>query len=137
MTKTQIIDFINRNPRCFMATLEDGEPRVRGMGMYKADDTGLIFQTWKMKDIHRQLAANPQVELCFNSPDIQVRISGTMELVEDVKLKKAVEKQRPFMTAIIKKNGGYDCVAIYRLSGGRAHVWTMAANFTPKEYVQL
>jgi uncharacterized pyridoxamine 5'-phosphate oxidase family protein len=138
MTKTEILAAINAEPTAYMATVEGNQPHVRGMGMVKADETGLYFQSWKVKDIHNQIVKNPNVELCFNLKDgKQIRVSGKFEILEDLALKKEVEKQRPFMTPIIKEKGGYDVVDIYRLKHGKAAVWTRAENFAPKSYVEL
>jgi pyridoxamine 5'-phosphate oxidase len=138
VNKSEIIAAINANPVCYMATVEGSQPRVRGMGMYKADERGLIFQTWTKKDLHGQLLKNPQVELCYAVKDGgQIRISGKLELVDDLALKKEIEAKRTFMTAVIKQFGGYDVVAIWVLKKGRAQIWTMKDNFAPKAYVEI
>jgi pyridoxamine 5'-phosphate oxidase len=138
MTKTEILAALNANPTCYVATAEGNQPHVRGMGMYKADETGIYFQAWKVKDIHNQIINNPNVELCFSTKDgKQIRITGKFEILEDLAIKKEVEAKKPFMTPIIKEKGGYDVVAIYRLKKGKATVWTMAENFAPKTYVEL
>lgn len=137
MTKAEILQALNENPTAYLATVEGDKPHVRCMGMYKADETGIYFQAWKIKDIHQQIVNNPNVELCFNTKDgKQIRISGKFEIVEDLEVKKAVEAQRPFMTPIIKEKG-YDVVAVYRLRNGKATIWTMATNFEPKTYIDL
>jgi uncharacterized pyridoxamine 5'-phosphate oxidase family protein len=138
MTKAEILAAVNANPIAYVATVEGNKPHVRGMQMHKADETGIYFQAWKAKDIHKQIEKNPEVELCFNTKDSgQIRVSGRFEIVEDLALKKEVEGKRPFMTPIIKEKGGYDAVAIYRLRKGKATIWTMGANFVPKTYVEL
>jgi uncharacterized pyridoxamine 5'-phosphate oxidase family protein len=137
MTKQEIMAAINANPTAYVATIEGNKPHVRAMGMYKADETGIYFQAWKIKDIHKQIEKNPEVELCYNTKDgKQIRISGRFEILEDMTLKKDVESKRPFMTPIIKDKG-YDVVAIYRMKKGKAFVWTMAENFVPKTYIEL
>ena len=138
MNKNEIIEALNANPICHMATMEGNQPRVRGMGMFRADESGIFFQTWKIKDLHKQLSANPEVELCFNTKDgKQIRVRGRMELVEDLALKKEVESKRAFMTPIIKEYGGYDVVAIWCLRNGKAQVWEMKTNLAPKTYLDL
>ncbi|HSW59001.1 MAG TPA: pyridoxamine 5'-phosphate oxidase family protein [Dehalococcoidales bacterium] len=138
LTKGEVLALLNANPMCYMATAEGNQPRVRAMGMYKADETGIYFQAWKIKDVHKQIEKNPAVELCFNTKDgKQIRVSGKFEIIEDLALKKEVEAKRPFMTPIIKGRGGYEVVAIYRMQKGKATVWTMAENFTPKNYIEL
>ena len=138
MNKSEILAFLNANPSCHLATVEGNKPHVRGMGMYKADENGIIFHTWYRKDLHKQLSENPNVELCFNNfkEGFQIRVSGTMELVEDMELKKEImakrERLKPFLEQV-----GYEGVAIYNLKKGVATVWTFETNFAPKTYIKL
>ena len=62
MTKDQIFELMNSNLAFYLATVENGEPRVRGMMLYKADETGIIFHTGAFKDVYRQIIANPNVQ---------------------------------------------------------------------------
>jgi len=137
MNKSEIIEFMDANRSCHMATVEGNKPHVRGMGIVKADENGIIIQTSTRKDIYKQLSANPNVELCFNNvkQGIQVRVSGTVEAVDDAELKAEVMAQRPFLKTEVEK-GVYGAVAIYRMKGV-AHVWTMKTNMDPKTYIQL
>lgn len=137
MNKEDILKFINENPNCFLATVEDNQPRLRGMRLYSSDADGILFQTWTLKDLHKQLVKNPEAEICFNGQGMQVRVRGKMELVEDLALKKEVAEKRPFMMPIIELKGGWDIVALWRLKNGKATVWTMDTNFDTKTYVQL
>ena len=137
MTKEEIFAFINANRTAWMATVEGDQPRVRAMGIPKADENGIIIQTWTIKDIHKQVVDNPKIELCFNDlkGGVQVRVSGTAEIIDDVGVKEKMVKERPFMKPTVEKHG-IDVVALYRLKG-KATVWTMAQNFEPKEYIDL
>lgn len=137
MTKEEIFKFIKANPVAWMATVEGDQPRVRAMGIGKADENGIIIQTWTIKDIHQQVVDNPKIELCFNDlkGGVQVRVSGTAEIISDIASKKNVVEERPFMKPTVEKHG-IDVVALYRLKG-RATVWTMQKNFDPKEYTDL
>jgi pyridoxamine 5'-phosphate oxidase len=137
MTKAEILNLIQNNRTCFMATVEGKKPHVRGIMIVDADENGIIIQTWKIKDIYRQLTNNPEVELCFNDfkAGVQVRVSGRVELIEDLSLKQKVVAERPFMKPTVDSKG-YDVVAMYRLKG-KATVWTGATNFAPKTYIDL
>ncbi len=137
MNKEEILKFINENTNCYLATLEDNQPRLRGMRLYSCDAAGILFQTWTLKDLHKQLIKNPEAEICFNGPGLQIRVRGKMELVDDLALKKEVAEKRPFMKPIIETRGGWDIVALWRLKNGKAFVWTMPTNFEPKTYIQL
>jgi pyridoxamine 5'-phosphate oxidase len=137
MTKAEILEFIKANRTCFMGTVEGNRPHVRAMGIYDADENGVIIQTWTIKDIHQQIVDNQEVELCFNDfkAGIQVRISGKTEIIDDLAFKKKVVENRPFMKPTVEEKG-WDVVALYRVRG-KAAVWTRAVNFEPKEYIDF
>src|SRR4030065_1697266 len=101
MNKNEVFEFLDTNPVFHLATIEGNKPRVRGLLLYKADENGIIFHTGKMKDLHKQLTKNPHVEMCFNNGNfenlIQIRVSGTVELIEDLELKKEIVQKREFL----------------------------------------
>lgn len=140
MTKKEILDFLTANPMFHLATVEGNKPHVRGMLLYRADENGIVFNTGKTKDLHKQLTANPNVELCFGNNNfealMQIRISGTVELVEDLELKKEIIEKRDFLKPWIEREG-YEPMAVYRMKKGVATVWTLATNFAPKEFIEL
>ena len=138
MNKTEILAFLNANTTCYLATVEGDKPRVRAMGMVKADDeNGVIIETGIFKDVYKQMVANPNVELCFyNAKDgVQIRVSGAVEPVDDIELKKEIVVQRPFLKERVEK-GGYEAMGVFRLKGN-AYVWSFQTGSEPKKYVQL
>jgi uncharacterized pyridoxamine 5'-phosphate oxidase family protein len=138
MNKTEMLAFLNANRDCYLATVEGNKPHVRAMGMYRADENGIIIQTSTVKDLYKQLSANPNVELCFNNPkgSMQIRVSGMVELDEDIELKKEILAQRQFLKPLVEK-AGYEVMVVYRLKKAVATVWTFATNLAPKAYIQL
>jgi len=139
MTRDEILGFINSNPACHLATADtDGQPHVRGMLTYKADDKGILFHTGDFKDVWKQIIKNSKVEICFNDPktSTQVRVTGSAQPIEDVGLKEEIVKARPFLKPWVDKVG-YEPLKVMRITGCRAAVWTFDRNFEPKEYVEL
>jgi len=136
MTREEIIRFINENPVCHLATLEEGRPRVRGMFMYRADEKGLVFHTASSKSLARQVRDGAPVEACFNSPDLQVRVSGVAEILEDMALKEEIVASRPFMQPWIREHG-YGLLLVFRVTNCEAAAWTIAANFEPTRYQKI
>jgi pyridoxamine 5'-phosphate oxidase len=140
MNKSEILGFLNANPVFHLTTVEGNKPHVRGMLMYRADENGILFHTGKTKDIHRQLTENPNVEMCFSNGNfenlIQIRVSGTVELIEDLELKKEIAEKREFLKPWVEQMG-YEPLAVYRTKNGVATIWTMKTNFAPKEFVEL
>lgn len=138
MNKTEILEFLNGNPACYLATSENNTPHVRGMLMYRADEKGIVFHTGNMKDVYKQLNNNTNVELCFFSSEknLQVRVSGKAVFVEDIELKKEIAENRPFLKPWVEKMG-YDILAVFRVIDCIAHTWSFETNFSPKEYINL
>jgi uncharacterized pyridoxamine 5'-phosphate oxidase family protein len=137
MTKTEILAFLNANPTCYLATVEGNQPRVRAIGMYRAAENGILIETGTFKDVYKQMVANPNVELCFyNAKDgVQIRVSGAVEPVDDIELKKEIVVKRPFLKERVAK-GGYEAIGVFRLKG-LAYVWSFKTSSEPKKYVQL
>jgi uncharacterized pyridoxamine 5'-phosphate oxidase family protein len=138
MNKEQIIEFINKNPVCYLATCQARQPHVRGMMTYKADKDGILFHTGRPKDLCKQIAANPNVELCYFDPatNTQVRVTGKAKMVEDLDLKKQIVRERTFLQPVIERFG-YDVLAVFRVIGDEAVVWTFATNLEPKQPIKL
>ena len=138
MTKSEILAFLNENQVCFLATAEGTTPHVRGMMLYRADEAGIIFHTGKGKDMEAQLRNNPAVELCVFNPqtNVQIRVAGIVEFVEEQALKEEIVAARPFMKPMIEK-AGYGFLAVLRVTNCVATVWTMEANMAPKTTIAL
>jgi len=140
MDKHEIQALINANPAFQLATTEAGEPRVRGMLLYRADDQGILFHTGDMKDVYRQMIANPAVELCFFDPKtaVQVRVRGTARLMDDLALKEEIVDApgREFLKPLVDKLG-IGMLQVFRVEECQAFVWTMATNLAPMEPVRI
>lgn len=138
MNREEILQFVKDNPVCFLATVEDNAPRVRGIGTYKVDQRGILIQISTPKDVYKQIVKNPKVELCYNNlaAGVQVRINGTAEFLEEQSVKEEVVKERPFLKPLVAEKG-YDVVKVFRVGNAMACVWTREKNFAPKEYIAL
>lgn len=125
MTREEILEFVKKARTSFMATVENGEPRVRGMDTPLVDEHGLTFCTGTTKDVCRQLMANPAVELCYFIPDEgrQLRLRGRMEKLDDEGVKKhIVENVFTFLKPVVERNG-WESLTVFRLSKGTAYLW--------------
>ncbi len=77
----EVCDFLKKCGTYFLATVEDGAPRVRPFGTAHIIDGRLCIQTGKSKPVFRQIAANPKVEISAFDGGEWIRLSG--ELYED------------------------------------------------------
>lgn len=62
----------------YLATVEDGQPRVRPFGTADIFEDRLYIQTGKSKDVSKQIQRNPKVELCAFDGEKWLRLSGTL-----------------------------------------------------------
>jgi len=138
MTKNEILKFLNENPIVYLATVDaKNHPHVRGMMLFSADTDGLIFHTGTGKEINDQLEQNPAVEMCaFNHQNVQVRVSGVAEFVDDLALKQTIVAARPFLQQTVDTMG-YEQFIVFRVTQCVATVWTMEDNLAPKTFVPL
>jgi uncharacterized pyridoxamine 5'-phosphate oxidase family protein len=145
MQKEQVFEIINKIPVFFLATIEDTEPRVRGIALYKADESGIVFHTGPQKDVFHQIQKNPNVQMCFYdaAQNIQVRIRGKLEKIDDNGLKEEISNHpsRAFMKGWKAKcatvEDFYNMFSVFRLKNGKANVWTFETNMAPKEDINL
>ena len=60
----EIYEFLKQAETYYLATVEGDQPRVRPFGTVNVFEGKLYIQTGLKKDVARQMAANPKVELC-------------------------------------------------------------------------
>ncbi|MBR2823455.1 MAG: pyridoxamine 5'-phosphate oxidase family protein [Clostridia bacterium] len=73
--------FLNEAQTYYLATAEGDQPRVRPFGTALVFEDRLYIQTGKVKDVSKQLAANPKAEICAFQGGKWIRIAG--ELIND------------------------------------------------------
>lgn len=134
------IKFANENPICYLATIEDDQPRVRALGFWFANETGFYFQTASMKDIPYQLDKNPKAEAAFYKHEgmigTMLRVAGETEFINDKAFKERVLEERPFLKAFGLTAESPELI-IFRIPHGEAYFWTMENNLKPKEYIRF
>jgi len=65
----------------YLATVDGDQPRVRPFGTAHIFEGRLYIQTGKVKEVSKQIHANPKVEVCAFLNGEWLRVAGT--LVED------------------------------------------------------
>ncbi|MCD8054555.1 MAG: pyridoxamine 5'-phosphate oxidase family protein [Lachnospiraceae bacterium] len=76
----RVYDFLKKAGTYYLATDENGQPRVRPFGTVHVFEDKLYIQTGKTKDVAKQIAANPNVEICAMLGDEWIRLCGTLVL---------------------------------------------------------
>lgn len=139
---TNALSFANQNPVCWLATSEDGQPHVRGLLMWFADETGFYFHTGTAKPLSDQLLQNPRVEVAFYNSGKgpgdgrMMRVSGTIERVQDSALEARLIQERAWLKDMVaaQRTG---TLFLFRVPHGEIRDWTMATNLHEREQTPL
>lgn len=99
----EVYEFLKNAGTFFLATEEENQPRVRPFGVVNIYDGKLYIQTGRKKNVAKQIAINPAVEICAVKDGKWIRVSG--ELIDDdrVEAKKSMLDAHPELRKI-----GYD-----------------------------
>ena len=84
----EVYDFLKKCGTYYLATVEGDQPRVRPFGTVDIFEDRLYIQTGKVKDVSKQIQANPRVEICAFAEGKWLRVAGT--LVRDDRLEPKV-----------------------------------------------
>ena len=77
----RVCKFLDDAQTYYLATVEGDQPRVRPFGTALVYEDKLYIQTGRVKNVSKQIAANPKVEICAFQGGKWIRIAG--ELVND------------------------------------------------------
>ena len=77
----RVLKFLKDAEVYYLATVEGDQPRVRPFGTVNIFEGKLYIQTGKVKEVSKQIHANPKVEICAFKDGEWLRVAG--ELVED------------------------------------------------------
>ena len=74
----KVCQFLDEAQTYYLATVDGDQPRVRPFGTALVYEGRLYIQTGKVKDVSKQLAANPKAEICAFHGGKWLRLSGKL-----------------------------------------------------------
>ena len=77
----EVCDFLKEVGTYYLATVDGDQPRVRPFGTAHIFEDKLYIQTGLVKNVAKQMLANPKVELCAYKDGAWIRVAG--EAVHD------------------------------------------------------
>lgn len=96
----RVHDFLKDAGTYFLATDDNGQPRVRPFGTIDIFDDKLYIQTGKSKDVSKQIAKNPKVEISAFKDGKWIRVTGELENDDRVEAKEHMLDQYPDLKAM-------------------------------------
>ncbi|MBR4205789.1 MAG: pyridoxamine 5'-phosphate oxidase family protein [Clostridia bacterium] len=123
----EVYDFLKAAGTYFLATTENGEPRVRPFGTIDIWDGKLTIQTGLKKDVAKQMLANPRVEISAFVPaeGKWIRLSADASLVDDIRAAEHMLDAYPSLKAMYAPGDGN--TAIFALTNGTAAICSFTA----------
>ena len=73
-----VYKFLKEAGTYYLATVEGDQPRVRPFGTIDLFEGRLYIQTGKVKEVSKQIQANPKVEVCAFLNGTWLRVAGTL-----------------------------------------------------------
>ena len=95
-----VYEFIKNAGTYFLATVEGDQPRVRPFGTIDLFEDKLYIQTGKVKEVSKQIQANPKVELSAFAEGKWIRVAGTLVRDDRVEAKAHMLDQYPNLKAM-------------------------------------
>lgn len=80
----EVLEFLKKAGVYYLATVDGDQPRVRAFGTANIFEGKLYIQTGKVKDVSKQMKANPKVEICAFTEGAWVRVAGKAILDERI-----------------------------------------------------
>lgn len=77
----EVYEFLKKCETYYLATVENDQPRVRPFGTVDIFENKLYIQTGKVKNVSKQMKANPKVEICGMTDGKWIRVEAVA--VED------------------------------------------------------
>lgn len=75
----KILEFLNSCGVFYLATIDGNQAKIRPMNFARNIDGKLSIYTSKLKDVYRQLKANPRAEITAVGKDGWIRIYGAVD----------------------------------------------------------
>lgn len=102
----RVVDFLKEAETYYLATVDGDQPRVRPFGTINAFEGKLYIQTGKIKDVSKQIHANPKVELCAFKDGRWLRLSGKLVEDERIEAKQSMLDAYPSLQGMYKADDG-------------------------------
>lgn len=107
----EVYEFLKQCETYYIATVENNQPRVRPFGTVNIFENKLYIETGKVKNVSKQLHANPKTEICGMLGGKWIRVEAT--LVEDAR----IEAKQSMLDAYPELQ------SMYKADDGNTEVW--------------
>ena len=98
----EVYEFLKACGTYYLATVEGDQPRVRPFGTIDIFEDKLYIQTGKVKDVSKEMQANPKVEICAFDGQKWIRVAGEVVRDDRVEPKKHMLDSYPNLKSLYR-----------------------------------
>ena len=102
----RVLEFLDDAQTYYLATVEGDQPHVRPFGTAVVYEGKLYIQTGKIKEVSKQLAANPKAELCALKEGKWLRITGELINDDTREVKTILLNKMPYLRGMYNEDDG-------------------------------
>ena len=110
----KVCKFLDEAGTYYLATEEGDQPRVRPFGTALVYGGKLYIQTGKVKNVSKQLAANPKAEICAFRDGKWLRLAGELVNNDSREVKTAMLEKMPVLRGMYNEDDGNMQVLYFR-----------------------
>ena len=121
----RVCGFLKEAGTYYLATADGDQPRVRPFGTAHIFEGKLYIQTGLKKDVAKQMAANPKVEICAFHNGQWIRIAGEAVWDDRIEAQKSMLDAYPSLQRMYQAGDGN--TAVYWLKNAAATVSSFTA----------
>ena len=107
-------DFLKQAGVYYLATVDGDQPRVRPFGTVNIFEGKLYIQTGKVKDVAKQIAKNPKVEISAFKDGKWIRVAGELVLDDRIEAQQSMLDAYPELGGMYKAGDGNTAVYYFK-----------------------
>ena len=93
----EVYEFLKNVGTFYIATVDGDKPRVRPFGVVNIFEDKLYIQTGKVKNVSKQMQANPNVEICAFDGKVWIRLEGKVVRDDRIEAKQSMLDANPVL----------------------------------------
>ena len=116
----EVYEFMKKAQTYYLATMDGNQPRVRPFGTIDLFEGKLYIQTGKVKEVSKQMKANPKIEISAMFDGKWIRVSAEAVLDENIAAQEHMLSEYPSLGSMYKAGDGN--TEVFALQNGKVQI---------------
>ena len=103
----EVYEFLKDAKTYYLGTIKDGKPNIRPIGTINIYNGKLYFQTGKVKQMSKEMIANPNIYICaMNNKGEWLRLEGKAYINDSIECSEAMLQNYPELRGMYTPGDG-------------------------------